>query len=117
MNVWVLIIDHREGRTVTVHTTQALAERALNDWCDEWWESELGKMTRPADGDLIAAYFDMVQDESADIEICKIFAPSETPAPPRPDRQLLKLNIPEAKEALARNYDVSPDAIDIIIRG
>ena len=31
--------------------------------------------------------------------------------------EALKLTIREAKEALARNYDVSPEAIDITIRG
>jgi hypothetical protein len=29
----------------------------------------------------------------------------------------LKLTIPQAKEALARTYDVSPKNIDIIVRG
>jgi hypothetical protein len=33
------------------------------------------------------------------------------------DSQPLVLTIKEAKEALARKYDVSPDAIDITIRG
>jgi hypothetical protein len=43
-----------------------------------------------------------------------------TPSPPKqaPSGQPpLALSIKEAKEALARKYDVSPDSIDIIIRG
>jgi hypothetical protein len=44
--------------------------------------------------------------------------PPERPPRPKPNSQpLLALSIKEAKEALARKYDVSPDSIDIVIRG
>jgi hypothetical protein len=44
--------------------------------------------------------------------------PSSADAAPRPSQDKgLKLTIRQAKEALALNYDVPPDDIDIIIRG
>jgi hypothetical protein len=43
--------------------------------------------------------------------------PTDPPPTSSDDSQPLVLTIKEAKEALARKYDVSPDAIDITIRG
>jgi len=43
--------------------------------------------------------------------------PEPPPKPKSSDEPLLALSIKEAKEALALKYDVSPESIDIIIRG
>ncbi|SCB53803.1 hypothetical protein GA0061098_102110 [Bradyrhizobium shewense] len=43
--------------------------------------------------------------------------PLEPPPKPPSGQPQLALSIKDAKEALARKYDVSPDSIDIIIRG
>lgn len=76
MKVWVLVIDHKHGLTVTAHANEQQAQKALWDWCNEWWEHELGSLPRPANqaDDLVDEYFELVEYETAHIEECEVGA-------------------------------------------
>lgn len=61
--VYVLLITHRFGTDVTVHTTRRAARDDLHAYVQEEWERELGG-TMPVDPDeAIARYFEDVEDE------------------------------------------------------
>lgn len=75
LSVWVLSISHRHGSGVSVHATASGANAALYDWVCEYWpqESATRGVTMPEKPeDAVARYFELVEDELAEIEQAKV---------------------------------------------
>lgn len=74
--VYVLVISHRHGDNVTVHTTEEGAHGELAAYCDERWNSweHPTTATKPEDNqELIDGYFETVSgDESYEIHFCGV---------------------------------------------
>ncbi|SHG87828.1 hypothetical protein [Bradyrhizobium erythrophlei] len=73
--VWVLVIDHKHGTTVTAHPSRAAADGAVHDHCDEWWDHEFGAETRPADDELVSRYWEKMSERGEEwhvIEECVV---------------------------------------------
>lgn len=69
MIVYTLMIEHRHGYNLSVHETDVDANLALAAYCRQEWNSEVFDKPMPTDsGQLIAAYFDAVEDEDATID-------------------------------------------------
>ena len=62
MKVWVLVIDHREGTNVNLFATKEAAEKALFDWCDDWFPHEFPGETRPPDDKLVEEYWSLMSE-------------------------------------------------------
>lgn len=64
-NLHALVIEHRHGTNVSLHTTHNAAWQALFEYVDEWWK-DCGR-PRPPEGtpsfDLIETYFEAIHDE------------------------------------------------------
>lgn len=63
--VWVTVlrIEHRHGTDVTVHSTEAGADKWLADYCREWWEPQyMGDMPEGV-WDMIDVYFEQTENE------------------------------------------------------
>lgn len=59
MTVHVLIIEHRHGTSVSVHTTPEGAQRVLNEYVAEWWEKETERPIPEIDGAaMVEEYFE-----------------------------------------------------------
>jgi hypothetical protein len=80
MKIWTLYISHRHGGGIHgVYDTEAAAEAAVDAWVDEYWDDEVRKNWRyphkKKPGDKAEArefYFEVVEDESAEIEECNL---------------------------------------------
>ena len=78
MKLYVLTIDHKHGRDVSVHQTDLDANEHVLAYCKDWWTKELGAdVPMPEDpGQLIAQYFAVVQTranfESWSVEECDV---------------------------------------------
>jgi hypothetical protein len=61
--VWVVIIEHREGQDVTAHQTMQGARDYLAAYCAEWWK-DVNDAPPPSDpGELIFAYFEACSEK------------------------------------------------------
>jgi hypothetical protein len=69
--VYVLIIDHKHGRDVSVHETDVDANIQVEHFARDWWSTDGPDEPMPEDnpGDLISRYFD-ASGESWDVEEC-----------------------------------------------
>lgn len=66
--VWILVIDHKHGTTSRVFATAELAEKALLEWCKEWWLPEFGGAPMPDDDILVEDYFERMANRWGDGE-------------------------------------------------
>lgn len=76
MIVYVLIIDHRHGRNVSIHETDVDANVEVANFAREWWETETSgyggeSAIMPSDpGQLVSEYFD-ASGEIWSVEECE----------------------------------------------
>jgi hypothetical protein len=83
LKVYVLIIEHRHGRNVSVHYSDEEASIEVAAYCRDWWDREVSVRKHgftsedtptepmPDDpGQLIAQYFEAADDESWSVEEC-----------------------------------------------
>jgi hypothetical protein len=69
IRLYILIIEHRYGRTVSAHPTDLDANDAAAAYCREEWAREMGDKPMPDDpGELICDYFDGSMGESWAVE-------------------------------------------------
>lgn len=61
---WVLHINHKHGDNITIHRTEAGAQKRLAGYVDEWWEHETTSEPKPDKPDeAVAQYFQIVEPE------------------------------------------------------
>ena len=74
MKVWVLIIDHKHGTDASVHVSRPAANKALFDYCNEWWPHEF-EGSKPPDDELVSEYWDHMSNRGEEwhcIEECEV---------------------------------------------
>jgi len=70
--VHVLIITHRHGVNVSVHSSVTKANETLYNYVQREWDYEIRTPFPGPDDDPVGIYFDVVEHEYYDIETCEI---------------------------------------------
>lgn len=66
--VWFGVVDHRQGKNHYAGASQEAVEAQLADYCREWAENQkVPLQPGDTDRDVIATYFDYVEDEIYDL--------------------------------------------------
>lgn len=107
IDVYVLTLEHEYGTDVTLHTTEAAATKARNDFAAEWWSHELGPdVPMPSDPDQAAAeYFERVESDGYSIEQASIELGG-----PAPDTSIVRcVWSAEDVASIAEEHGIDPD--------
>jgi len=75
--VWVLLLNHKHGTDYSVHDSEKSAMMALADYCREWWDEAMERrdderLAPDADNEVIAEYFEVMDDETYEIGCRKV---------------------------------------------
>jgi hypothetical protein len=106
MKVWVLIIDTKHGTDVSAHASKPAADRALFNYCDQFWSQEFSE-DRPDDDNLVRAYWDRQSERGEDwykLEECEV--DGNTTVPP--------VFIPENSRGVKPGYYTRPDIVRLL---
>jgi predicted ATPase len=78
MQLFVLVIEHRHGTSVTAHLTEEQATARLDEWVGDWWAEELPDREMPDDVEARRReYFEHVEGESYVLEPTTLTLPDE----------------------------------------